>query len=83
MAGRKRIVSYRRQRFGIRADNIPFFQRSISARYTFDGVVDAGESGIPFITVNLCSDAACSSVVDTTETDENGIYSFGNITNGG
>ena len=47
-----------------------------------DGVVDVGESGIPFITVNLCSDPVCSNIVSATETDENGIYSFGNINDG-
>ena len=47
-----------------------------------DGIRDAGESGISYVTVRLCADAACTSVVATTQTDATGYYSFGNIPNG-
>jgi protocatechuate 3,4-dioxygenase beta subunit len=47
-----------------------------------DGLRDGSEQGIPDITVNLCSDAACLTVLETTTTDENGEYSFGGLTNG-
>lgn len=44
-----------------------------------DGVQDAGEQGIPYVTVRLCSDADCNSVLATTQTDSDGYYSFGNL----
>lgn len=45
-----------------------------------NGSRDIGESGIPFVTVRLCSVSDCSSgTVLTTETDIDGYYSFGNI----
>jgi hypothetical protein len=47
-----------------------------------DGVRDSNEQGIPDITVNLCADASCATVLATTTTDENGEYSFGGLTNG-
>jgi hypothetical protein len=47
-----------------------------------DGVRDAGEAGIPNVTVRLCSDPACTVVVATTSTDANGNYGFGNVANG-
>ena len=49
-----------------------------------DGIRDAGESGIPYITVWLCSTTPCnaSTAVMTTTTDTAGYYAFGNIPNG-
>lgn len=47
-----------------------------------DGVRDPGEAGIPNVTVRLCADAACTTVISTTSTDSNGNYSFGNVANG-
>ncbi|MBN1428633.1 MAG: hypothetical protein JXB07_09610 [Anaerolineae bacterium] len=47
-----------------------------------DGLRDAGEQGISDVTVRLCSDAACTSVVATTETDPDGNYLFDNIADG-
>lgn len=47
-----------------------------------DGTRDTGETGIANVTVKLCSDAACTSVVATTETDANGEYSFGGVADG-
>lgn len=47
-----------------------------------DGVRDIGEVGITDVTVKLCSDSSCATVVDTTTTDENGEYSFAGLTNG-
>jgi uncharacterized repeat protein (TIGR01451 family) len=47
-----------------------------------DGVQDAGEAGIANITVRLCSDAACTSVLQTTTTDANGGYAFKNVAPG-
>lgn len=45
-----------------------------------NGTRDIGESGIPFVTVRLCSVSDCSSgTVLTTQTDIDGYYSFGNI----
>jgi hypothetical protein len=41
-----------------------------------NGVRDAGEAGLSGITVKLCLDAACTSVVATTSTDIDGYYSF-------
>lgn len=46
-----------------------------------DGVRDVNESGISGITMRLCSDPACTVVVATTTTDDNGNYSFGNLSN--
>lgn len=47
-----------------------------------DGVRDTGEGGIPYITVRLCADAGCGTVIATTTTDAAGYYSFGGIANG-
>lgn len=47
-----------------------------------DGVRDATEIGIDNVTVRLCNDSACASVVTTTTTDSNGNYFFTNIGNG-
>ena len=41
-----------------------------------DGDQDAGEAGIPNVKVQLCADAACTSVLATTYTDANGGYLF-------
>ncbi len=42
-----------------------------------DGVVDVSEVGLPFITLTLYNDLGA--MVATTETDENGEYSFGGL----
>ncbi|MGC9397573.1 MAG: SdrD B-like domain-containing protein [Anaerolineae bacterium] len=47
-----------------------------------NGVVDVGEKGIAGITVNLCSDATCSTVVMSNTTDAEGYYSFGGLGDG-
>ncbi len=47
-----------------------------------DGTRDADELGIAYITVWLCADSGCSSVLQTTATDENGYYSFSGLSNG-
>ncbi|GAP64125.1 hypothetical protein ARMA_2548 [Ardenticatena maritima] len=47
-----------------------------------DNVRDAGEPGIADITIKLCSDASCTSVVATTSTDANGEYAFGGVADG-
>jgi len=47
-----------------------------------DGVQDESEGGIGFVTVQLCSDANCNTVLETTETDSDGYYSFGNLSDG-
>ena len=44
-----------------------------------DGVRDPNEPGIKNITVELCADVDCTSVIATTSTDNDGYYSFGNI----
>lgn len=44
-----------------------------------DGVQDAGEGGIGYVTVRLCSDANCNTILATTQTDSDGYYSFGNL----
>ncbi len=41
-----------------------------------NGLQDAGEPGIPGVKVNLCRDAACTQLVATTTTDQNGAYHF-------
>src|SRR5579871_1838006 len=41
-----------------------------------NGLQDAGEPGLPGLTVKLCSDAACNTVLATTTTDQNGAYHF-------
>jgi hypothetical protein len=41
-----------------------------------NGIQDSGEPGIPGVTVNLCRDAACSQILATTTTDQNGVYQF-------
>lgn len=46
-----------------------------------DGVRDADELGIAYITVKLCTDAPCTALVSTTETNENGYYSFSGLAN--
>ncbi len=46
-----------------------------------DGVWDAGEPGLADVTIKLCSDAFCSTVLQTTTTDENGNYSFAGLAN--
>ena len=45
-----------------------------------DGVQDAGEVGVPNVTVNLLDTGG--NVLDTTTTDANGLYSFINLTPG-
>ena len=45
-----------------------------------DGDQDAGEAGIPNAKVQLCSDAACTTVLATTYTDANGGYLFTDLT---
>ncbi|MFZ6026504.1 MAG: SdrD B-like domain-containing protein [Chloroflexota bacterium] len=40
------------------------------------GVQDAGEVGVPGVTVRLCSSAACTTVLETTTTNASGYYSF-------
>ncbi len=47
-----------------------------------DGDQDAGEAGIPNAKVQLCSDAACTTVLATTYTDANGGYLFPDRTAG-
>jgi hypothetical protein len=47
-----------------------------------DGERDELESGIPNITVNLCADASCTTVTAATQTDGNGLYTFGDMANG-
>ncbi|MBN1920972.1 MAG: hypothetical protein JW892_06990, partial [Anaerolineae bacterium] len=48
-----------------------------------DGTRDTGEEGIPYVTVQLCAstDPTCTSPLQTTETDENGNYSFAGLAN--
>ena len=41
-----------------------------------NGLQDAGEAGIPSVTVNLCADSGCSKILATTTTDQNGAYHF-------
>ncbi|HEY3827207.1 MAG TPA: SdrD B-like domain-containing protein, partial [Bryobacteraceae bacterium] len=41
-----------------------------------NGLQDSGEPGISGVKVNLCRDAACSTIVATTTTDQNGAYHF-------
>lgn len=47
-----------------------------------NGVRDPGEAGIGAITVRLCADAGCVTVIATTATDADGYYTFGNVSNG-
>ena len=47
-----------------------------------DGDQDAGESGISNLTVRLCSDAACTVVLETTITDNRGGYHFHDLEQG-
>ncbi|MGC8960620.1 MAG: SdrD B-like domain-containing protein [Chloroflexia bacterium] len=47
-----------------------------------DGVQDEGEQGIPYVTVRLCGDADCNTVLMTTQTDSDGYYAFGNLSGG-
>ena len=47
-----------------------------------DGVQDAGEGGIGYVTVRLCSDANCNTELAKTQTDSDGYYSFGNLNDG-
>jgi uncharacterized repeat protein (TIGR01451 family)/fimbrial isopeptide formation D2 family protein len=47
-----------------------------------DGSRDAGEPGLVNITVRLCADAACASVLQTTVTDADGGYAFKNVATG-
>lgn len=44
-----------------------------------NGVRDANEAGIPYITVDLCTNSSCSGTVITTATDENGYYTFSGL----
>ena len=48
-----------------------------------NNVRDAGEEGIPYVTVQLCAstDPTCASPLKTTETDENGNYTFAGLEN--
>ena len=48
-----------------------------------NGVRGNGEEGIPYVTVQLCAstDPTCSAPLQTTETDENGNYSFAGLSN--
>ncbi len=59
--------------------------RTIGDTVWIDGngnnVRDAGEKGIPYITVQLCADSGCSTVLQTTATDENGDYTFSGLAN--
>jgi hypothetical protein len=41
-----------------------------------NGLQDSGEPGISGVKVNLCQDAACSTIIATTTTDQNGAYHF-------
>lgn len=47
-----------------------------------NGAWDTGELPIAGITAELCSDADCTTVVQTTTTDAQGRYTFGNVTPG-
>jgi subtilisin-like proprotein convertase family protein/uncharacterized protein (DUF2141 family) len=47
-----------------------------------DGDQDAGETGIPNMKVDLCSDSACTSILATTYTDANGGYLFPDLSAG-
>ncbi len=47
-----------------------------------DGDQDAGEAGIPNAAVQLCADAACTTVLKTTTTDANGGYLFTDVPRG-
>jgi hypothetical protein len=47
-----------------------------------NGARDPDELGLKRITVQLCTDSSCGTIVRTTETDENGEYSFGGVPNG-
>lgn len=42
---------------------------------------DATEPRLSNVTVKLCSDQACSTVLQTTQTDETGFYTFAGLTN--
>ncbi len=44
-----------------------------------DGVQDPDEQGIGYVTVRLCADAGCGTVLGTTQTDSDGYYAFGNL----
>ncbi len=44
-----------------------------------DGLQDDGEQGIGYVTVRLCADVDCNSVLATTQTDSDGYYTFGNL----
>ena len=46
-----------------------------------DHLLSAGEVGVPYVTVWLCSDYACT-ILATTETDENGFYTFSGLADG-
>ncbi len=46
-----------------------------------DGTQDAGETGLAGVTIKLCQDASCSTVLQTTSTDENGTYTFAGLSN--
>jgi protocatechuate 3,4-dioxygenase beta subunit len=47
-----------------------------------DGVQDPGEAGIGGVTVRLCADAECTSVLRTTTTSADGSYLFTNVNPG-
>jgi hypothetical protein len=49
-----------------------------------NSIREPGESGIPNVTVWLCTTSPCTSgnAVQTTSTDVNGYYTFGNLTDG-
>ncbi|GEM_PF-838937 len=47
-----------------------------------DGLRQATEPGLDTVTVRLCADAACSSVIAVTETDPDGYYYFTNVGDG-
>lgn len=44
-----------------------------------NGLQDAGEPGLSGLTVNLCLDQACTSIIATTTTDQNGNYHFSGL----
>jgi uncharacterized repeat protein (TIGR01451 family) len=46
------------------------------------GTPDSGENGIPSVTVRLCANTACGTVISTTVTNASGDYLFSNLANG-
>jgi len=48
-----------------------------------NNVRDAGEEGLPYVTVQLCAstDPTCATPLQTTDTDENGNYTFAGLAN--